>query len=129
MTKNRKPQKPTDCLTPKQARVLRCMLSAPSVSAGMRSAGVNRGTWYEYMKQESFRTAYHQQVDAMLDTVTDDLTLLMSQSNDVLRKLLTSRNEQIRLQASKTIHDLALRHRELSVESRLFSLEQERGER
>lgn len=96
-------------LSKKQQRALPILLSASSIAQGCRRAGINRDTMYEWLKQDSFRLAYNTGSCEVAQDGINSLNLLVSESVEVLRKLLAARSEAVRLKASLAVIDSALK--------------------
>jgi hypothetical protein len=114
-------------LTPRQERVLRGLLSEPSVDAAARAACVPTRTVYRWLRQPLFQGAYQvARRDALrlatgrLQTATGDaVTTLMIVMRD------SAAPHAARVNAARVVLDVALKATELEdIERRLADLEQ-----
>jgi hypothetical protein len=98
-----------------------------SITAAAERAGCDRKTVYTRMKDPEFMRLVTEARDQMISRAVGKIARTASQSVDTLRGLLKSKNETVRLGASRAILDVVFKmneHKELSarlaeVESRI----------
>jgi DNA-binding transcriptional regulator YbjK len=96
-------------LSARQRHLLPFLLTAPSVEAAAREAGIDSSTAWRMLRQPQFcaavERARRQATQAALNRLTGSLTSAV----DRLRTLLESRNENVGVAAARTLLEHALR--------------------
>ena len=96
-------------LSDRQTDTLLLVLQAATVKAGLEAADVHRATWHRWMKEPAFKTAYTAARREMHDEARGDLRNGVRYAVTSLLGLLASKNETVRLQACRTVLELAQR--------------------
>ena len=121
MTDNKQPKA---TLSRIQARALPILLSASSIAAGCRKAGISRDRYYDWMREPEFRTAYEEASNDLVKDSLSNLKLLATDAVSVLQRLLRARSESIRYRTATSIIDSLLKLRDQEeIEQRLSELE------
>lgn len=110
-----------------QARCLPILLSASSIAAGCRRAGISRDRFYDWMKNDKvFQDAYEKQSRELVKSAIGSLRLLGQQAVEVMGRLLRARSERVRLKAACSVIDSLTKFYELQeIETRLSELEEQ----
>ena len=114
--------------TPRQARAIEALLTAPTIDQAAESAGVARRTIYRWLDDAGFRAALSAAEGKNLDRVTRRLLLLADKALNALESVLDDPRQagagNKRL-AAQAVLDQVVKLRELrNVEQRLASLEE-----
>ncbi len=86
-------------LTDRQKRAIPILLSPGSKAERCERAGVSRETYYNWMSEEHFRSAFEEQQQEITRDAITSLKLLSQEAVAGLGRLLHSRSEAIRLKA------------------------------
>jgi hypothetical protein len=93
---DKKAQNKTD-LTPKQAKTIPVILQAKNITEGLELAGISRTTYYEWLKQGSFRDELFNRQQTLVEDALSDLQGLAAEAVQELRSLLrTAKTESTR---------------------------------
>ncbi len=116
-------------LSKKQQRALPIFLSARSVAEGCRRARISRTLFYEWMKDETFRTIYEEHQRELVQDSINSLKLMSMQAVEGLGRLLRARSESTRLKAILAVieHSLTAIQNE-HLELRITELEKQISE-
>ena len=121
---NKTRRKRTPPASLRQERMIVALLQYPSVDEACRRAKVSRTTYYEWMKDRSFRNALTERRRAAFGESLDTIKAGLRDAAVELRRLVKSKNERVRLAAVKVQIDAATRaHEMLDIEERLSALE------
>ena len=112
-------------LTRKQLRAIPIIISARTVTEGVKLAGISKGVFYQWMKIEHFRQEFISQQNDLIETALKELKGLSTDAVEELGKLLKgTQNESIKLRAISLVIEYVLKMKELEdVELRLSALE------
>lgn len=95
-TKDNKRQIPTD----QRFRVIPVILGAKSITEGCKIARINRDTFYEYLKDPTFKTEFVNQRREIIDLALHELKAATGEAVAVLKKLLGAKQEAVRLKTA-----------------------------
>ena len=111
-------------LSDRQRQAVPIVLAGPTVAAGLSAAEVPRSTWYRWRQEAAFTgVLFRLQREAMRESI-GNLQTGTRFAVTCLLGLLTSKSEQVRLQASREVLSFAMRGAELlEVSERLDVLE------
>jgi phage terminase small subunit len=111
-------------LTEKQVTTIREVITARTITAGLRKAGVSKTSFYDWLRQPHFKAEIERQRREVTKEAFDNLKAATSEAVVVLRELLKSFDESIRLRTAQTILESVLKAMEIEeVESRIIKLE------
>ena len=111
-------------LSEKQLKALPAILGARSISEGCKKARISKATFYSWLSDPLFKTEYDRQRKESISLAFDELKRCAGEAVGVLRELLASRKEGVRLRTAIAILDHVGRFIELSeIEERLSELE------
>lgn len=99
-------------LTDRQREVIPQILSSKNVTGGVKQAGICKGTWYNWLKIPEFKNEFKRQKNELINEAFLELKLATVKAVRVLKELLYSDNEVIKLKASTTILEFTLRSNE-----------------
>ena len=111
-------------LSDKQLRVIPHLLAAPSIEEGCKSAKVGKATFYEWLKNETFREELQRQREVVVKGALEILKANVAKATETLVGLLDSEKETIRARVAENIIEFALKSIETDqLETRLSALE------
>jgi hypothetical protein len=111
-------------LTKRQVQAIPAILAAKSITDGCREARVSRTQFYTWLEQPDFRAEYERQRSALIDVALDALKASTGEAVEVLKALLKSRNDNVKLRASTAILEHVGRFMEIEdIARRLDALE------
>ncbi|MCK9418870.1 MAG: hypothetical protein M0R70_05750 [Nitrospirae bacterium] len=111
-------------LTEKQLKAIPLILGAKSISEGIGKAKISRTTFYEWMKAPEFKSEFVRQRQEIVEVALCELKTAAGEAVAVMRKLLTSRNEGIRLRTAQGMLEHILKSIQLEeLEQRITELE------
>jgi len=111
-------------VTEKQLKAIPVILEAKSIAEGVKKARISRTTFYEWLKDSKFKAEFTRQRKEVVELALHELKASASEAVKVLRELLKSESEAIRLRASITILEHVSKFKELEeIEERLTELE------
>jgi hypothetical protein len=111
-------------LTAKQALVISKVLQSANTAAGIRAAGISKTLYYEWLKIPAFKAELERQQKEIITESFNSLKAATGEAVAVLRELLKSREESIRLRTAQTILENVLRALEIEeIECRIARLE------
>lgn len=118
-------------LTPRQNRMIQSLLQSSSVKSACRSARVSRTTFYEWMKDDSFKKALRDAESELIESESIALLAVMEGCRMILFRLATTaESENQKRLSALNLYELALKLREnYQIESRLQILEDIENER
>jgi len=111
-------------LTNKQIVAMPMLLSDPCIERACKKANISKVSFYSWLKDDSFRCEFERQRGLIIDESLKKLKACFSLAVDELCKLLTSKNEAIRLKTAERIIDyhLEIANMEL-LEERIIEIE------
>lgn len=111
-------------LTEKQRTVITKVIGARTITDGLRKAGVSKTTFYDWLRDDDFKQEIERQRREVTKQAFDDLRAGLTEAITVLRALLQSKEESIKLRAATTIVENVLKSIELTeMEDRICRLE------
>lgn len=114
----------TQDLTDKQRLIIAKVIGERTITEGLRKAGVSRTSFYLWLRDPAFKAELELQRRAITKEAFDNLRAGVSEAVDVLRALLKSNEEGIRLRSAQTIIENTLKSIEIeSLEDRITLLE------
>ena len=99
-------------LSGKQSQAIPAILAAKSITAGCRKAGINRDTFYSWLKTPAFKAEFERQRKEIIDLALHELRGLTGQAVEVLRRLLKAKSEVVRLRTAMGIIESVLKAKE-----------------
>jgi len=113
-------------LTKKQREAIPIILSKPTITEGVKAAGISSAAFYYWLHEPAFRSEFESQRKEVVEYGLHELKMAVSEAAHVIRELLTSEREGIRIKAACAILEHVSRFMELeSVETRLTAIEQQ----
>lgn len=111
-------------LTEKQLKAIPIILAAKNVTEGVKRARTSKTTFYEWLKSPGFKEEFTRQRKEVIELALHELKTSTSEAVNVLKELLRSSEEGIRLRASTAILDYVGKFIELEdLEQRLTEIE------
>ena len=111
-------------LTRKQRRAIPLILAEKGIETGCRSAGIAKQTFYNWLKDETFRGEYQRQQSQLFDLAFDTVKRNVQDGADKLAGLLATSNPQLLRRVCRDVLDYALKMKEMTeVEARFDVLE------
>ncbi len=112
-------------LSRKQLKAIPVIISAKTITDGVKQAGISKTLFYEWMKTEAFRKEFVSRQNDLIDTALKELKGLSSEAVESLGKLLReSEKENIRLKTIALILDHTMKIKEFEdIEQRLTEIE------
>lgn len=112
-------------LTRRQQKALAAVMAAKTVDAGLKVAKVSRKTFYTWLKQEHFKSAYDKARSELLEDALHNLRGHLTAACDTLASLLaTHQPSPTRLRAAIEIIGIIVRSdQSIELEKRIAALE------
>lgn len=112
-------------LSRKQLKAIPVIISAKTITEGVKQAGISKTLFYDWMKTEAFRNEFVSRQNDVIETVLIELKNLSSEAVESLGKLhRETKNENIRLKAITFIIDHTMKMKEIEdIEQRLTEIE------
>jgi hypothetical protein len=111
-------------LTKNQLKALPVILGAKTITAGVQKAGISKTTFYEWIKTPEFKAEFVRQRKDLIDLALHELKAATSEAVAVLRGLLNSKQENIRLRTALGMLDHISKFIQLEeLEQRIIELE------
>jgi hypothetical protein len=112
-------------LSRKQLKSIPVIISAKTITEGVKQARISKTLFYEWMKTDTFRNEFISRQNDLIETALKELKGLSSEAVKSLGKLLReSENENIRLKAIALILDHTMKIKEFEdIEQRLTEIE------
>lgn len=111
-------------LSEKQLKAIPLILGATSITEGVKSARISKTTFYEWLKDPLFKSEYDRQRKESITLALDELKGLTGEAVKVLRALLKSKKEGVKLRTATAILDHVGRFIEFGeIEDRLTAIE------
>jgi hypothetical protein len=96
-------------LSARQKRAIGLVLSASTLTEGLKAAGIGKTTWFNWKAQEPFLRACRVWEDACWAESLERAKGGALTAIDVLRELLTHKDPHVRLQACQTLLGYSLK--------------------
>lgn len=111
-------------LTDRQIKAILHLVSNPTCTEGCKEAGINKTTFYKWLKEPDFKA----ELDRLRDEVAAEAFGLLSQSLtkavEALAGLLDNKDDRIKRLAAKDIISVFVKHKEAEdFERRLAAIE------
>ncbi len=107
-----------------QLQAINSVLTEKNIDVALKKVGLSRQTFYNWLKNETFKTAYEQAKSELVGAALDALQANLEKAISVYSSLLNSENENIRRQVAEGIIAYNLKLKEnLEFENRLENLE------
>jgi hypothetical protein len=114
----------TKGLTTTQKRAICNILSSKSIVEAARKTKINRKTIYTWLEKSEFKNELEKRKNQLLEGGFTELQLSFTESIHVLRELMKSENESIRLGSAKIIMQTIINVKEIKeIENKLVELE------
>jgi hypothetical protein len=111
-------------LTPRQRRAIPLILAGKSLETGCMSAGIAKQTFYNWLKDETFREEYQRQQRQLFDLAFEAMKRNVQQGADKLAGLLETDDPQLLRRVCRDVLDYALKMKEMTeIDARLDALE------
>lgn len=112
-------------LSRKQLKAIPLIISAKTITEGVKQAGISKTLFYEWMKNDVFRNEFISRQNDIIETALKELKGLSSEAVERLGSLLReTQNENIRLKAIALILDNTMKMKEIEdIEERLTEIE------
>lgn len=117
------PAETTKRLTVRQKKTIAAILSAASYEDAISAAGVCRVTFYSYLKMPHFKAELDRRLNELTDAALGRIKTAAGEAVEILRTLLKSESENVRLRAAQVLVDYTLKARELDLSARLDAIE------
>jgi len=112
-------------LTRRQLKAIPLIIFAKTITEGVKQAGISKTLFYEWMKNENFKSEFISRQNDLIETALKELKGLSGEAIESLGKLLReSQNENIRLKAIALIIEHTVKIKEIEdIENRLTAIE------
>lgn len=113
-------------LSARQERLLTMLLSSATVTAATKRAGINRATFYGWLREPAFARALQERQSSLYASAAAEVKAMLSTATKELGTLLKSHDERTRLAAVREVLDRTttiLEHQTLT--ERIETLEQQ----
>ncbi len=116
-------------LTRKQEKIIDTVLLHKTIEEGARAAGISKTSLYDYLHQPAFREAFESRRKEVVEYGLHELKMAVSEAAHVMRCLLESERESVRLKAATEILNHVGRFMEIEdIQLRLLKLEKKQIE-
>lgn len=114
-------------LSYKQTKAIAEIITGGSIIEGCERAGISKSSFYEWMKDETFKDAFIAEQNNLFESSLKDLKGLSSEAVEHLGALLRgSLNENVKLRAIALVLEHAIKAKEIEgIETRLQAIEKE----
>lgn len=124
MNKSEQSVRSSQVLSDKQTKIIVAILQSRTIAEGCRKAKISRETFYEWLKDETFKAEFEKQRREIIDLSLHELKTASREAVDVLRGLLISKKDGIRFRAATTIIENVIKSLELEdLNKRIEALE------
>jgi len=111
-------------LTDKQIASIPTILSAKTLTQGIKRARISRTTFYEWLKIDFYRDELYRQRKIIVDSALLELKLAGGEAVRILKELLQSKNEGIKFRTASAIVNYIQNFSKLEdIEERVEQLE------
>ena len=112
-------------ITSKQKEFVCYYLSCRSIENACKECGINRRTFYNWLKKEDFRQYLNEKEKEVIDEAIFKIKISLNSAVDVLLRCLESDDEKVRKSTSKDILDYFLKVKEITeIEKRIKVIEE-----
>jgi len=99
-------------LSDKQLNSIPIIISAKTLTEGIRKSGISRATYYTWLKTENYRTEFNKHKREVVKRSIEKLKTLTGKSVKVLGKLLESKSDHIKIRACDLVLSYVLKFME-----------------
>jgi hypothetical protein len=99
-------------LTDRQLKAIPLLVASRTISEGAEKAGIERNTYYEWLKQPEFKTELDRQRDDITAVAFGVLTQSLTKAVEALTGLLDHQDDRLKRLTAKDIIDFIIRHKE-----------------
>jgi len=96
-------------LSNKQKKLIPLIIKLGKVEPACKKAGINKTTYYEWLKDEEFATELKTQQDQIYNSALIELNNLVGDAVSTYRELLNSEDESIKFRTASAILDNRLK--------------------
>lgn len=115
-------------LTKKQIQSIPIIISAKNINEGVKKAKIGRSTYYTWLSNPQYKEKIEIFRKIMLNDSINELKQSSQEAVNVLKNLLESKSETIRLRSAKYIIDTIIKYIEIEdIVERLEVIEQQFG--
>ena len=117
-------------LTDRQIKAIPHIVSCSTYIEGCEKAGINKTTFYNWLKEPNFKAELDRQRDEIASEAFGVLSQSLTQAVEVLAGLLDNKDDRLKRLAAKDIIDFIIRHREIEdLDERLKEIEKRLAEK
>ena len=111
-------------LTDRQLKAIPHIVSSPTYTEGCKKAGVNKATFYKWLKEPEFKAELDRQREQVAAEAFGVLYQSLTKAAETLADLLDSKDDRLRRLACKDVLDFFVKHKEAEdIERRLTAIE------
>jgi ACT domain-containing protein len=111
-------------LSERQQKAIAVVLAARSIAEGVKKAKVSRTQFYEWLRDSAFKEEFERQRQELIDLALHELRVSAGEAVEVLRALLKSEQDGVKLRTATAILDHIGKFIELeNIEKRLSEIE------
>jgi len=111
-------------LSDKQNKAISVILQSRTIAEGCKKAKIARETFYTWLKEPAFKKAFEDQRKELIDLAFHELKISAADAVNVLRKLLSAKNEGIQFKTATAIIENVLKGIQIeNLEERLTEIE------
>jgi hypothetical protein len=111
-------------LTDRQLKAIPHLVSCPTYTEGCEKAGINKTTFYKWLKESEFKAELDRQRDEIAAEAFGVLSQSLTQAVEVLVGLLDNEDDRLKRLTAKDIIDFIIRHKENEdLDERLTEIE------
>ena len=116
-------------LTDRQVKAIPHIVACPIYTEGCEKAGLNRTTFYEWLKEPEFKAELDRQRDEVAAEAFGVLSQGLTKAVETLVGLLDNKDDRLRRFTAKDIIDFIIRHKETEdLDKRLTEVEKRLAE-
>ena len=117
-------------LTDRQLKAIPFIVTSPTYTEGIQKAGVNRTTFYKWLKAPEFKTELNRQRQEVATEAFGVLQQSLTKATETLAGMLDSKDDKLKRLTANDIINHVLKHKELAeLEQRLEALENRLSDR
>ena len=99
-------------LTARQLKAIPHLVSCPTYTEGCEKAGINKTTFYKWLKEPEFKAELDRQRDEITAEAFGILSQSLTQAVEALVTLLDNKDDRLKRLTAKDIIDFIIRHKE-----------------
>ena len=113
-------------LTARQLKAIPHLVSCPTYTEGCEKAGINKTTFYKWLKEPEFKAELDRQRDEITAEAFGILSQSLTQAVEALVTLLDNEDDRLKRLTAKDIIDFIIRHKENEdLDERLTEIEKQ----